>query len=469
MASPIEDFFPPRLFLRHTGPECSCGYRSEERASFEVDVSSSVVYFMNGEFPSSSMREERGTIDPEIRAADAVRATHDPIAGPVLLYVTLASAKNCVFSRRTGALRPAIGVITPRPVFTKNLPSLRATLAFPPHQHHPRNFLKKHRSSPWPSLPFRFEILSSSRNFLISNTCGNNRSQVFHIIYKTQEKLLCILVKNLYLAISILIFEGRASRGSGDFQATSARLSIRLLPVSLRRSPTSFTCLSSSPLRLDPHAIHASRFPLADRSADGPLSAPLSPSRASQSRAIAHCTIAPWGHWPLGIVAVRARRRHRARAEKRRADRPSFFARLSPPSLPPTRFIARRPRMGTGHRVAGRFFSRTDRGEGMFVRSSRQQRTTIVVQFEGGGSKLSGVKKRCVDKGKRKRGVWLFYHVIRIFRRFDIIGWCLIIEYSGQGGNVSSMLKIENDIRSKSISIPFYNRWFLFSNVATRL
>lgn len=71
MASPIEDFFPPRLFLRHTGPECSCGYRSEERASFEVDVSSSVVYFMNGEFPSSSMREERGTIDPEIRAADA--------------------------------------------------------------------------------------------------------------------------------------------------------------------------------------------------------------------------------------------------------------------------------------------------------------------------------------------------------------------------------------------------------------
>lgn len=61
--------------------------------------------------------------------------------------------------------------------------------------------------------------------------------------------------------------------------------------------------------------------------------------------------------------------------------------------------------MGTGHRVAGRFFSRTDRGEGMFVRSSRQQRTTIVVHFGGGGSKLSGVKKRCVDKGKRKRGV----------------------------------------------------------------
>lgn len=57
--------------------------------------------------------------------------------------------------------------------------------------------------------------------------------------------------------------------------------------------------------------------------------------------------------------------------------------------------------MGTGHRVAGRFFSRSDRGEGMFVRSSRQQRTTIVVQFGGGGSKLSGVK-RCVDKGKGK-------------------------------------------------------------------
>lgn len=299
MASPIEDFFPPRLFLRHTGPECSCGYRSEERASFEVDVSSSVVYFMNGEFPSSSMREERGTIDPEIRAADAVRATHDPIAGPVLLYVTLASAKNCVFSRRTGALRPAIGVITPRPVFTKNLPSLRATLAFPPHQHHPRNSLKKYRSSPWPSLSFRFEILSSSRNFLISNTCGNNRSQVFHIIYKTQEKLLCILVKNLYLAISVLIFEGRASRGSGDFQATSARLSIRLLPVSLRRSPTSFTCLSSSPLRLDPHAIHASRFPLADRSADGPLSPPLSLPREPRKAARLHT--APLHRGAIGL------------------------------------------------------------------------------------------------------------------------------------------------------------------------
>lgn len=130
----------PRLFLRYTGPEYSW-VSVEERASFEVD-GSSVVYFMNGEFPSSSMREERGTIDREIRAADAVRTTHDPITGPVLLYVTLASAKNCVFSRRMGALRPAIGVITPRPVFTKNLPSLCATLAFPPHQHHLRNSLK---------------------------------------------------------------------------------------------------------------------------------------------------------------------------------------------------------------------------------------------------------------------------------------------------------------------------------------
>lgn len=111
-----------------------------------------------------------------------------------------------------------------------------------------------------------------------------------------------------------------------------------------------------------------------------------------------HCTVGP--------LASRYRRRSSSSAtpsSSRKAARRQTELFCAP--LPPTRFIARRPRMGTGHRVAGRFFSRTDRGEGMFVRSSRQQRTTIVVQFEGGGSKLSGVKKRCVDKGKRKRGV----------------------------------------------------------------
>lgn len=132
----------PRLFLRYTGPECSW-VSVEERASFEVD-GSSVVYFMNGEFPSSSMREERGTIDREIRAADAVRTTHDPITGPVLLYVTLASAKNCVFSRRTGALRPAIGVITPRPVVYQKPSKLVRHPCVSPASASSSKFSKKH-------------------------------------------------------------------------------------------------------------------------------------------------------------------------------------------------------------------------------------------------------------------------------------------------------------------------------------
>lgn len=51
--------YPPiknRLVLDTPGLDAP-GHRSK-RASFEVDASS-VVYFMNGEFPSSSMREER--------------------------------------------------------------------------------------------------------------------------------------------------------------------------------------------------------------------------------------------------------------------------------------------------------------------------------------------------------------------------------------------------------------------------
>lgn len=47
----------PRLVLDTPGLDAP-GHRSK-RASFEVD-GSSVVYFMNGEFPSSSMHEERG-------------------------------------------------------------------------------------------------------------------------------------------------------------------------------------------------------------------------------------------------------------------------------------------------------------------------------------------------------------------------------------------------------------------------
>lgn len=162
MAYPI---FPPDSSSDTLDPN-AVGYRSK-REPVSKSVGSSVVYFMNGEFPSSSMLEERGTIDPEIRAADAVRTTHDPVTGPVLLYVTLASAKNCVFSRRTGALRPAIGVITPRPVFTKNLPSLFATLAFPPHQHHLRDSLKntENTAPPFPSY-LKLPLSSTCKNFL---------------------------------------------------------------------------------------------------------------------------------------------------------------------------------------------------------------------------------------------------------------------------------------------------------------
>lgn len=102
----------------------------------------------------------------------------------------------------------------------------------------------------------------------------------------------------------------------------------------------------------------------------------------------------------LGIVVVP--RRHRARAEKRRANRPSFFAR-PPPSHSLYREEAGRcspSRTRTGHRVASRFFSRTF--------SIQERQSLFVVQFgeEGNSPKLCGIERR---KGGRKRGVWSFY------------------------------------------------------------
>lgn len=90
----------------------------------------------------------------------------------------------------------------------------------------------------------------------------------------------------------------------------------------------------------------------------------------------------------LGIVVVP--RRHRARAEKRRANRPSFFAR-PPPSHSLYREEAGRcspSRTRTGHRVASRFFSRTF--------SIQESQSLFVVQFgeEGNSPKLCGIERR---------------------------------------------------------------------------
>lgn len=101
--------------------------------------------------------------------------------------------------------------------------------------------------------------------------------------------------------------------------------------MSLHRSPTSFTCLSS-PLRFDPHAIHASRFPLADRSADGSLSPPLSPF--PRDCTLHHCTVGP-------LASVSSSFLGDTELEPK-SGAPTDRAFLRGP-LPPTRFIARRP------------------------------------------------------------------------------------------------------------------------------
>lgn len=131
----------------------------------------------------------------------------------------------------------------------------------------------------------------------------------------------------------ILIF--RRPRESRDFQATSTRL---------LHSPPSFSnlvylSLLSSPLRptREPRFKVSARGSLRRRLVRS-LSLSL-PPRFLASAKPRDCTL---HHCTVGPLASRYRRRHTARAEKRRAN--SFFARPSPP----TRFIARR----TGHRVA---------------------------------------------------------------------------------------------------------------------
>lgn len=163
--------------------------------------------------------------------------------------------------------------------------------------------------------------------------------------------------------------------------------------MSLHRSPTSFTCLSSSPLR-------PTRDPRFKVSARGSLRRRLSLPASLPVSSRLHTAPLHRGAIGLGIVVVP--RRHRARAEKRRANRPSFFA-WPPPSHSLYREEAGRcspSRTRTGHRVASRFFSRTF--------SIQESQSLFVVQFgeEGNSSKLCGIERR---KGGRKRGVWSFY------------------------------------------------------------
>lgn len=91
--------------------------------------------------------------------------------------------------------------------------------------------------------------------------------------------------------------------------------------IRLHRSPTSFTCLSS-PLRFDPHASHASRFPLADRSADGScaLSLSLSPPSFPRERKAARLHTAPLHRGAIGLSVSSA-----THSSSRKAARQQLF------------------------------------------------------------------------------------------------------------------------------------------------
>lgn len=95
-----------------------------QESQFEVVVSrQSVVYFMNGEFPSSSVYRERRT------NWSASLTWYEPRTMPSSHHFIIRNARVCGKLRFfTQALRHAIGVITPHLVFT-NATNLSATFA----------------------------------------------------------------------------------------------------------------------------------------------------------------------------------------------------------------------------------------------------------------------------------------------------------------------------------------------------
>ena len=131
--APIE----PRLFFRSLSIRRTNmsreRERKRERASLKSSVRGGLLYISwTVSFHPRRCTDREEGYKPE-RAADVVRTTHDSIVGPFYYtYVSLVSAENCVFFflKLPGALRFAIGVITPRPCVYESSATL-AILSLP--------------------------------------------------------------------------------------------------------------------------------------------------------------------------------------------------------------------------------------------------------------------------------------------------------------------------------------------------